>query len=145
MKIISSVFKDGGNIPAKYTCSGEGINPPLQWSQVPVNTKSLVLIVDDPDAPSGVFSHWVLWNIPAHISELKENSVPINSEIGVGSNGENKYVSPCPPSGIHHYRFKLFALDSELFLPASSRQIHLEQAMGGHILDQTMVVGLFKK
>ncbi|MFA5770968.1 MAG: YbhB/YbcL family Raf kinase inhibitor-like protein [Patescibacteria group bacterium] len=145
MRINSSVFVDGAHIPVKYTCMGEGINPPLDWSQVPVNTKSLVLIVDDPDAPSGVFSHWLVWNIPIHISELTENSVPVESVVGVGSSGENKYVAPCPPSGTHHYRFKLFALDIELFLSVNSRQVHLEQAMGGHILDQAMLIGLFEK
>lgn len=145
MKIISPAFENGGNIPIKYTCVGEGINPPLQWSQVPVNTKSLVLIIDDPDAPSGVFSHWILWNIPAHITELLENSTPVNAVAGSGSSGDNYYFAPCPPNGIHHYRFKLFALDTELFLSVNSRQIHLEQAMGGHILGQAMLIGLFTK
>lgn len=145
MKINSPVFVAGDYIPEKYTCLGEGINPPLEWSQVPVNTKSLVLIVDDPDAPSGVFSHWVLWNIPAHITNLEENSIPADAVVGVGSSGDNYYTAPCPPSGVHHYRFKLFALDTELFLTINSRQINLEQAMGGHILDQAMLVGLFKK
>lgn len=145
MKINSPVFVAGDYIPEKYTCAGAGINPPLEWSQVPVNTKSLVLIVDDPDAPSGVFSHWVLWNIPAHITSLEENSIPADAVVGVGSSGARHYVGPCPPSGVHHYRFKLFALDTELFLTVNSRQINLEQAMGGHILDQAMLVGLFKK
>ncbi len=145
MKITSSVFIDGGNLPAKYTCVGEGVNPPLQWSQVPLVTKSLVLVLDDPDATVGVFSHWILWNIPAHITELLENSVPVGAEIGVGSSGTNQYFPPCPPSGTHRYRFKLFALDTELFLPAETNQVELEKAIGGHILDQAILIGLFKK
>lgn len=145
MKIISSAFVDGDDIPFKYTCMGEGINPPLQWFEVPVNTKSLVLIVDDPDAPSGVFCHWILWNIPVHVTEIGENSMPFAAVVGTGSSGDNHYFGPCPPSGVHHYRFKLFALDTELFLSVNSRQIHLEQAMGGHILAKSMLVGLFKK
>ncbi len=145
MKIESSAFVDGGNIPVKYTCVGEGVNPPLAWSQVPVNTKSLVLIVDDPDAPNGVYTHWILWNIPAHVTELSENTTPVSAVVGTGTSGDAYYFSPCPPSGEHRYRFKLFALDTELFLSVNSRQIHLEQAMGGHILDQAILVGLFKK
>ncbi len=145
MKITSQVFTDGEYMPVKYTCVGEGINPPLQWSQVPVNTKSLVLIVDDPDATSGVFSHWILWNIPVHVSELVENSVPVEAVVGVNSGDTNKYFAPCPPSGVHRYRFKLFALDTVLFLSASSNQTDLEKVIGGHILDQAMIVGLFKK
>ena len=145
MKITSQAFVDGAYIPAKYTCVGEGINPPLQWSQVPVNTKSLVLIGDDPDAPSGVFSHWILWNIPVHICELAENSIPVEAVVGVNSGETNKYFNPCPPSGVHHYRFKLFALDTILFLSVGSNQTDLEKAMAGHILDQAIMVGLFEK
>lgn len=145
MKISSQVFIDGGNIPVKYSCVGDGINPPLQWSQAPAHTKSFALIVDDPDAPGGVFSHWVMWNIPAHITELEENAVPMGAEVGMDSSGVNQYFPPCPPSGVHHYRFKLFALDAELSLSPQSTQADLESAIGGHILDQAMLIGLFKK
>jgi Raf kinase inhibitor-like YbhB/YbcL family protein len=145
MKIISSVFDDGEYIPVQYTCLGKGINPPLTWSQVPVNTKTLALIVDDPDAPGGVFCHWVLWDIPVAISEVSENSLPLDAVVGVGSSGANQYMAPCPPTGVHHYRFKLYALDKELFLSVNSKQTDLEEAMSGHILAQATLVGLFKK
>lgn len=145
MKIISPVFNDGEYIPARYTCLGEGINPPLAWSEVPVNTKTLALVVDDPDAPSGVFSHWVLWDIPVAINEVAENSTPLSAIVGLESSGTNQYFAPCPPSGVHRYRFKLYALDKELFLSIKSRQADLEEVMAGHILAQATLVGLFKK
>lgn len=145
MQIASQVFAEGEYIPAKYTCLGEGINPPLQWSQVPANTKSLALIVDDPDATIGVFSHWVLWNIPVRVGVLMENSIPTDAVVGTGSSGANHYVGPCPPSGVHHYRFKLYALDAMLSLPPSAGQKDLESAMVGHILEQSELIGLFKK
>ncbi|EKD43413.1 MAG: hypothetical protein ACD_72C00289G0004 [uncultured bacterium] len=145
MKISSIVFEDNGNIPEKYTCKGESVNPPLSWEGVPVNTRSLALIVDDPDAPMGVFSHWVLWDIPVHVGGVEENSVPVEAVVGVSTSGVNQYVAPCPPSGVHHYRFKLYALDKELFLSIKSTQEDLEAAMDGHILDQAQLVGLFQK
>lgn len=145
MQITSQVFAEGEYIPAKYTCMGEGINPPLQWSQVPADTKSLALIVDDPDATVGLFSHWVLWNISVRVSVLMENSVPTDAIVGSNSDSTNYYFAPCPPSGVHHYRFKLYALDLLLSLPVSAGQKDLEAAMEGHVLDQSQLIGLFKK
>ncbi len=145
MQIFSPIFNNGANIPKKYTCLGEGTNPPLSWSQVPVNTKSLVLIVDDPDAVSGVFSHWIVWNIPFVTTGVEENSISDGAVVGLGSSDQKCYVPPCPPSGEHRYRFKLFALDTELFLSSETKQNELEKAMGGHILDQAILIGLFKK
>ena len=145
MQITSPVFVDGGNLPAKYTCLGKGVNPPLEWSQVPVNTKTLALIVDDPDAPGGVFSHWVLWDIPVAITGVAENSLPLEAVVGVESSGTNEYFAPCPPSGAHRYRFKLYALDKELFLSINTRQADLERAMNGHVLGEAILTGLFEK
>lgn len=145
MKITSQTFEDGGNFPSEYTCLGDGVNPPLDWSQVPSNTKSLALIVDDPDAPDGIFTHWVVWNISPEVEKLSRNSVPFGAMVGVGSSGEDSYFAPCPPSGAHHYRFKLYALDTKLSLLKNSGQVDLEKAMVGHILDQAILIGLFKK
>jgi len=145
MKLFSPVFANSSNIPVRYTCLGDGVNPPLSWDQIPVNTKSLVLIMDDPDAVNGVFSHWILWNIPLVVVGVAESSVPDGAVVGVGTSGKNCYVPPCPPSGEHRYRFKLFALDKELFLSTNTEQKELEKAMGGHILDQAILIGLFKK
>ena len=145
MIISSPAFIDGGKIPIKYTCLGDGVNPPLTWEKIPVNSKSLVLIMDDPDAVSGVFSHWILWDIPLVTIGVAENSVPDGAVVGQGTSGQNTYVPPCPPSGEHRYRFKLFALDKELYLSTTTTQEELEKAMGGHILDQAILIGLFKK
>lgn len=144
MKITSTVFENNGNIPAKYTCDGEGINPPLSFNEVPALAQSLVLISDDPDAPSGTFVHWTVWNIDPKATGITENSVPAGATQGITSYGEEKYGSPCPPSGVHHYHFKLYALDTKLYLP-SVRADSLEKAMVGHIIDQTELIGLYSR
>lgn len=143
MKIESPVFQNNQTIPEKYTCKGANINPPLSFVEVPENTKTFVLIVDDPDAPMGDWVHWILWNIP---SETK--TIPENSTVGVAGStdfGENKYGGPCPPAGTHRYFFKLYALDSELELPPGSNKADLLSAMEGHILAYAELVGLFSK
>jgi len=142
MNLTSPVFSQGENIPSKYTCLGEGVNPPLQWTQVPINTRTLALIVDDPDVSSGIFTHWLLWDIPIVVQKVEENSVPVEAIVGASTGGVNAYVAPCPPSGLHHYRFKLYALDVELFLSVNSNQVELEKAMVGHILEQAVLVGV---
>jgi len=139
---ISSVFKNNENIPVKYTCKAEDISPPFQISDLPENTKSLVLIIDDPDAPSGLFTHWIVFNIMP-TDTIEENSVP-------GLQGKNdfqklEYKGPCPPSGTHHYHFKLYALDSELPLSEGASRQEIEKQMKEHILDKAEIVGLFSK
>lgn len=145
MKISSSAFGANQMIPAKYTCDGGNINPPLQISDVPTGTKSLVLISDDPDAPMGTWAHWTVWNIPPETKEIGENSAPIGAVEGVTSFGNKGYGGPCPPSGTHHYFFKLYALDRMLDLPSSAKASDIEKAMTGHILDKTELIGLYKK
>lgn len=145
MKLASSVFENNQAIPPKYTCDGENVSPPLTISDVPENAKSLVLIVDDPDAPRGDWVHWLVWNIPSHTKEIAEHSVPQSAVTGLTDFGENKYGGPCPPSGTHRYQFKLFALDTLLTLPPQTKKAALENALKNHILAQTLLVGLYKR
>lgn len=144
LKIESSAFKNKEKIPAKYTCEGKDLSPPLQIGNIPQKAKSLAIIVDDPDAPSGTFDHWVAWNLPPTTKELAEGaSVP--SE-GVNGFGANRYRGPCPPPGKpHRYFFKVYALDTMLELEAGSPKAALENAMKGHILSQGELVGLYQR
>jgi hypothetical protein len=152
MKIISSAFENNSKIPAKYTCDGENINPPLSFSDIPANAKSLVLIVDDPDAPNetasnaaDAFVHWILFNIDPETIELKENSSLQGQALrGKTSAGKTDYVGACPPSGTHRYFFKLYALDTVLNLTNSDKAT-LEKEMQGHILDSAELIGLYSR
>src|SRR3972149_12152740 len=133
MEIESPVFKNNKLIPSKYTCDGENVNPPLLIDDVPENAKSLVLIVDDPDASRGTFVHWTVWNIDPHIKEIKENSRPQNAVEGRTDFGRSGYGGPCPPSGTHRYFFHIFALDTALSLPPAAAAKQFKAAMQGHI------------
>lgn len=146
MKIISSAFEENASIPAKYTCDGENINPPLAVSGVPVEAKSLALILDDPDAPSaGGFVHWVVFNFDPKTIEIAENSVPAAAVQSQNGAGQARYTGPCPPTGAHHYHFRLYALDSALDLDSSVKREDVEQAMAGHILNRAELVGLYER
>ncbi len=142
MKLESPEFENNGFIPKKFTCQGEDINPALIVEGIPEDTKSLVLIVDDPDAPMGMWVHWVLYNVPV-VSRIDENSIP--GEQGITDFGTKGYGGPCPPSGIHRYFFKIYALDTELGLKQGPRKKDLEKAMKGHILGKAEMIGLYKK
>ncbi len=147
MKIIS-VFENNEKIPAKYTCVGENINPKLEFLDVPENTKSLVLIMDDPDAikPAGkVWDHWVLFNISPTTKTIEENSVPENAIQGLNSWNKNEYGGPCPPDGEHRYFFKLYALDTTLDLDSSATKKDVEEAMSQHIIEKAELIGRFSK
>lgn len=144
MKITSSAFQHGKPIPIKYTCSGNDLSPPLAFSDIPDGTKSLALIMDDPDAPMGTFVHWVAWNIDANARELAEGA----SAPHQGKNGYsvNHYKGPCPPPGNpHRYFFKLYALDISLKLPDGAQKSQLEKAMEGHIIGKAELVGTFQR
>lgn len=142
LTITSPAFKHGKSIPARYTCDGNNINPPLQIAGIPKETASLALIVDDPDAPKGVWVHWLLWNIkPTH--EIRENSIP--GTEGISDFKQHHWGGPCPPAGVHRYFFKVYALDSLLDLESSSVKSRLEAAMAGHILAQGELVGLYSR
>ncbi len=141
LKISSPAFSQNGFIPDKYSCHGENINPALAINGIPKDTKSLALVVDDPDAPRGTFDHWVVWNIPV-AGIIEANSNP--GQAGKNGAGQNAYTGPCPPSGTHHYHFKVYALDALLDLKAGADKKALEEAIKGHILADGELVGLFK-
>ena len=145
MKIESSAFEHNESIPKKYTCDGENINPPLSVSEVPKRTKSIVLIVDDPDAPVGLWVHWVVWNISQKKKEIKENTVPGGATEGITSFGKPGYGGPCPPDGEHRYFFKIYALDTDIELPRDADKETLEEAIIGHVLDKAELVGLYDR
>lgn len=144
MKLTSPAFEHNGNIPSKYTCDGENISPPLEWSEIPENTKSFVLIVDDPDAVGGkTFDHWINFNISDGARKIEENSsLGIQGLTGFGTLG---YGGPCPPSGKHRYVFKLYALDTKLHLNEGASKEQIEQAMAGTILEQAELIGLYER
>ena len=144
MLITSPSFAHNAMIPPKYTCQGEDINPPLEIDNIPSNTKSLVLIMDDPDAPMGTWVHWTVWNIPPDTKTIGENTKPQGME-GITSFGKPGYGGPCPPSGTHRYFFKLYALDTNLDLSLATKKEELEKTMKGHILDKAELIGLYKK
>jgi Raf kinase inhibitor-like YbhB/YbcL family protein len=142
LTVKSPSFQNNNFIPAKFTCDGAGVNPELDIADLPANTKSIALIVDDPDAPSGTFDHWVMWNIPV-TTIIKENSTP-----GIqGKNGkkENNYAGPCPPEGTHHYHFEIYALDTVLDLPSTTDRLLLEKAMESHVINFGELIGLYKR
>jgi len=141
----SSAFKNNEVIPTPYTCDGKNIIPPLEMENVPAGAKSLVLIVDDPDAPRGDWVHWTLWNVTVAAKEIAEDSIPAGAVQGMTDFGKPGYGGPCPPSGTHHYQFKLYALDVTLNLPSSASKSQVEDAMKGHILDQTVLIGLYSR
>lgn len=145
MKLESSQFKGYTMIPSKYTCDGENVSPPLQISGVPKDAKSLVLVVDDPDAPNGTWTHWTMWNIDPKTTQIPENSIPGGVVQGNTSFGKPGYGGACPPSGQHRYFFKLFALDNLLNLNSSSSVQDLEKAIEGHVLATTELVGFYAR
>jgi Raf kinase inhibitor-like YbhB/YbcL family protein len=140
--VSSSAFQQGEFIPSKYSCQGDNVNPELKLSGLPMGTKSIALIMDDPDAPAGTFNHWIVWDIPM-TEVINENSSP--GTTGNNGRGEAKYTGPCPPSGTHHYHFKVFALDAMLSLPTGTEREKFENAMKGHIIGSTELIGLYRK
>lgn len=141
MKLSSKEFSHQGFIPKKFTCKGENISPELKITDIPAAAKSLVLIVDDPDAPVGDWVHWVLYDIPPTTTTIKENS-PIGI-AGMNDFKKNAYGGPCPPSGTHRYFFKMYALDTKLNLPQGKTKKQIEEAMQSHIIERAEYVGLF--
>lgn len=146
LKITSPVFSDGEKIPRKYGYTNKNINPPLEISGVPENTRSLALVMDDPDAiePAGkVWDHWVLWNIPPKIETIEEDNVPNEANEGRNDYKKIDYGGPNPPDKEHTYIFKLYALDRKLDLKSGSTKSDLEEAMKGHIIDKTKLTGTY--
>lgn len=144
MKLSTTAFENNANIPSEFTCDGKNSSPEFQISNIPSATKSLALIMHDPDAPmDGGFTHWVMWNISPQTTTIMKNKTPAGALVGYNSTGKGQWTGPCPPSGTHHYQFMLFALDKELALPANTNKSDLEKAIAGHILEQTTLVGLY--
>ena len=143
MNLTSSAFLHNGQMPSEYTCDGSDLSPPLSITDIPKNSKSLVLICDDPDAPVGTWDHWVVFNIPVSAKEIQKGTEP-QGTAGKNSWGRTGYGGPCPPSGTHRYFFKLYALDATLNLPPGSTKKQIEAAMQGHILAKVELMGLYK-
>jgi len=141
--VKSPAFQPNNQIPKKYSCDGEDKNPPLTIDGVPKESKSLALIVDDPDAPHGTFDHWVVWDIPPSTTKIAEHSIP--GTEGLNGARQKGFMGPCPPSGTHRYFFKVYALDTELKLGAKTTKRELEKAMENHILAKGELIGLYKR
>ena len=143
MKITSPAFQEGGIMPDKFAKKGANVNPPLRIEGIPAKAKSLVLIVDDPDAPVGLFTHWLLWNIDPKTTEITENSVPKGAVQGTNDYPGRGYDGPQPPSGTHRYYFRIFALDNTLDLSAGAKRKELERAMKGRVIAQGECMGRY--
>lgn len=140
--VTSPAFEPNGTIPSQYTCDGKDVNPPLHIEKIPPEAKSLAIIVDDPDAPSGTWVHWVMWNIPI-TREIGENTAP--GMQGMNDFSKHRYNGPCPPGGVHRYYYKVYALDDVLNIPASSDKGDLERAMTPHILAYGELIGRYSR
>ena len=151
LTVSSSAFREGDVIPTEYTCEGQDVSPPLAWDEPPAGTQSLVLIVDDPDAPVGVFTHWVLFNIPSDSRDLPEAlptqaQLPSGAQQGKNDFGRLDYGGPCPPPGrSHRYRFTVYALDQPLELTAGASKKQVLDAIQGHILAQGQLTGTYQR
>ena len=151
MRIMSSAFREGERIPARYTCEGQNISPEISWDGAPAETRSLALIVHDPDAPrTNGFTHWMVYNIPAGTTEIPENIAEGSRVSGIGMQGKNDagnigYMGPCPPSGTHRYFLRLFALRKELDLPPGATATELQLAIHDHIIEQAELMGTYAK
>lgn len=147
LKLASEAYVEGAPIPAKHTCEGADTSPPLAWTGVPRNARALALILDDPDAPGGTWTHWTFWNLPSSMAGLPEGAdiQELGGTLGTTSNGHTGYHGPCPPSGTHRYVAKLYALSQPLTLPAGSKVERLRAAMTGRILAETRLLGTFTR
>jgi len=150
LTITSAAFTEGGTIPAKYTCDGPDISPPLAWNGVPKEARSLALICDDPDAPAGTWVHWVIFNIPPDSTGLPEkvppdSILPNGARQGISDFRKFGYGGPCPPGGTHRYFFKVYALDIMLDLSGKVKKADVEAAMKGHVLAEGQLMGKYKR
>ena len=154
LSLNSGVFNEGGVVPSKYTCEGDDVAPPLEWDGVPENAQSLVLIVDDPDAPDPddprmTWVHWVVYNLPPDVRGLPEGAMadmlPVGTKQGLNDWKNIGYGGPCPPIGRHRYFFKLYVLDTKLENLSSPTKVEVEAAMQGHVIAQAELVGTYKK
>ena len=152
MNITSTAFENNEAIPSQYTCDGENITPPLAFSEIPEDTESLALIVEDADIPDSVktdlgievFDHWIVFGIPATTKKIG-GGIVLDGVAGLNTRGKNEYIGPCPPSGKHHYTFRLYALDINLNLPQQTDKAALEEAMAGHVIDKAELTGVYER
>lgn len=152
MQLTSAAFTNGDPIPVRYTCDGQDLSPPLAWSGAPPRTKSFALLCDDPDAPAGTWHHWALFDVPAHVPKIEED-MPTREMVGairqaLNDFGRFGYGGPCPPRGhgLHHYHFRLLALDVvSLGLQGPVRCVDVERAAGSHVLGAAELVGTFTR
>lgn len=145
MKLTSTAFNDGERVPVKYTCEGPNISPPLSFTDVPAKAKSLVLMVEDPDAPAKPWVHWLVFNIPADAKGFEENSIAPGSTQGLCNGNTFGYEGPCPPENEHTYLFKLYALDKKLDIPNESDRKVVLREMKGHIIAEAVLKGKYRK
>jgi len=150
LELTSTAFSEGQPIPARYTCAGEDISPPLAWRGAPPGTQSFALIMDDPDAPGRTWVHWVVFNLPASTTGLpaairSDGDLPGGALHGQNSWRRNDYGGPCPPSGTHRYFFKLYALDAMLDLSSGATKQQVLDALAGHVLAEGQLMGTYKK
>lgn len=145
MKITSSAFGNNEFIPQRFTCDGENLNPKIIIEDIPKESESLALIMEDPDAPAGSWTHWVLWNIPPEIDIIDEGIIPEEATEGVNSSGSQNYQGPCPPTGTHRYVFRIYALRERLELSADSEKDDLIIAMEGLIIETAEIIGLYSR
>ncbi|MDD5674974.1 MAG: YbhB/YbcL family Raf kinase inhibitor-like protein [Chitinivibrionales bacterium] len=150
LEISSKAFTNGNAIPARYTCDGEDVSPPVAWSNIPAACKSLVLICDDPDAPGQMWSHFVCYDIPPSVQGIAEGCPKSDTLPGGGKQGKSDfgaigYGGPCPPSGTHRYFFKLYALDTMLNLPAGKTKAQIEHAIKRHIIEEAFLFGTYAR
>lgn len=145
-QLTSPAFTEGGVIPKQYTCKGDNISPPLLIADLPEETKSLALIMHDPDAINGDFVHWIVWDISPKTQSINANSVPVGAVQGLNGFGKNSYSGPCPPkgTGTHRYIFELYAIDTSLGLDPHTPRERLEDTMREHLLAQSILTGLVK-
>ena len=150
LQLISRAFKEGGMIPAHYTADGEDVSPPLDWSYIPDGTKSFAILCDDPDAPGGSFCHWVIYNIPPNTVHFPEafptfNSLPNGTKQGTNDFGSIGYRGPAPPSGVHRYTFKLYALSAVLDLEPGAKKAQLEKMVLRRIVGESQLTGKYQR
>jgi len=145
ISIASGVFANSEQIPTKYTCDGQNINPPLIFSNIPVKTVSLALSVRDPDATSGTFTHWIVWNIDPKTARVVERATIPGSTHGTNDAGKTGYTGPCPPSGTHNYIFTLYSLDAKLNLTRAAKYEEFQRSIQNHVIEQSQLIGLYTR
>lgn len=145
MRFSSPAFAQNGPVPSRHACDGDDVSPPLEISGVPEGTKSLAIVVDDPDAPIGTWTHWTVWNVAPTVTRIEEGTVPGDASQGMTSYGQAGYRGPCPPFGTHRYFFRLYALDAILTLPPSTDARALQAAIDPHVMDSAGLVGTYRR